>query len=168
MTVSAAELEDMRIPVTEHSGDEVVGALDALNDAIEQNWKDQRQLQERIEGLREARRSGVQVTSALRQEQEPGTMQLLGRVLSRLMESSGTLRRSLAKTMRSEGTSIPAIARLFGVTHQRVSNILNRPTAMPAPALHETGVPSGAAQGPAGEGPSGSHGADDEQRERAG
>jgi len=145
--------------VTEQSaGDDVVGALDALNEAIEQNSRDQQQLRERIEALRQARRSGVEVTTALRQEQEPGTMQLLGGVLGRLMESSGTLRRALARTMRSEGTSIPAIARLFGVTHQRVSNILNRPSAVPAPALH------GAAVVRRG----GAHDGDDEQREQAG
>jgi transposase len=31
-------------------------------------------------------------------------------------------------TLRREGVSIPAIAKLFGVTHQRVSNLLRRPS----------------------------------------
>ncbi|HAM00638.1 MAG TPA: hypothetical protein DCQ30_00180 [Acidimicrobiaceae bacterium] len=91
----------------------------------------------RIHGLRRARSSGVGMTSALENEPSPGTMQLLGRILSRLMEASGTARRALARGMRAEGTSIPAIARIFGVTHQRVSNILNKPTAVPGPVLHE-------------------------------
>ncbi len=119
--------------MAQERGDEVVGALTALSDAIEHNSRDEAQLQERIAELRQARQSGAEVTAALRQEPSPGTVQLLGRVLARLMESSGHVRRALARTMRAEGTSIPAIARLFGVTHQRVSNILNRPAVGPAP-----------------------------------
>jgi predicted transcriptional regulator len=52
------------------------------------------------------------------------------------MEASGHTRRALAQAMRSEGTSIPTIARLFGVTHQRISNILNHPAAAPS-VLHD-------------------------------
>lgn len=125
-------------------GDEVIGALEALTDAIEHNSRDEQLLKDRIEGLRQAVEAGTDVTVALRQEPSPGTMQVLGRVLARLMESSGTLRRTLARTMRTEGTSIPAIARLFGVTHQRVSNILNRPAAGPAAVSHDRPEPGGA------------------------
>lgn len=123
--------------MVDERGDEVAGALDALSDAIERNSGDERMLLGRIHGLRRARSSGVGMTSALENEPSPGTMQLLGRILSRLMEASGTARRALARGMRAEGTSIPAIARIFGVTHQRVSNILNKPTAVPGPVLHE-------------------------------
>jgi len=123
--------------MVEDRGDEVAGALDALSDAIERNSGDERMLLGRIHGLRRARSGGAGMTAALENEPSPGTMQLLGRILSRLMEASGTARRSLARNMRAEGTSIPAIARIFGVTHQRVSNILNKPTAVPGPVLHE-------------------------------
>lgn len=118
-------------------GDEVGAALDALSDAIERNAGDERMLQGRLAALRRERASGTGVTKALEQEPVPGTMALLGQILSRLMETSGTARRALARSMRSEGTSIPAIARVFGVTHQRVSNILSRPAAVPPPVLHE-------------------------------
>jgi len=118
-------------------GDEVTAALDALTDALERNSGDERMLLGRLASLRRELASGTAVTAALEQEQSPGTMQLLGRILSRLMEGSGNGRRALARTMRSEGASIPAIARIFGVTHQRVSNILSRPAAVPGPVLHE-------------------------------
>ena len=133
----------MNTSMPDERGDQVIGALDALSNAIEENTKDERQLRERIDALRQARRSGAEVTATLRQERTPGTMELLGRVLARLMDSSGQVRRTLARTMRAEGTSIPAIARLFGVTHQRVSNILSRPPAAPAPVLHDTGSQQG-------------------------
>lgn len=124
--------------MSDERGNEVAGALDALSDAIERNSGDERLLQSRIHGLRRATSAGTGMTEALEAEQSPGTMQLLGRILSRLMDSSGTTRRALARSMRSEGASIPAIAKIFGVTHQRVSNILNKPTAVPGPVLHES------------------------------
>ena len=133
----------------EERGDHVVTALDQLVEAVEQNVGDERQLVRKISGLREARATGTPVTHALGEERPPGTMELLGRVLSRLMEASGSTRRALARAMRSEGTSIPAIARLFGVTHQRISNILNHPAAAPG-VLHEAPAPA-TARGEAGE-----------------
>lgn len=121
-----------------------MSALDALVDAVEQNAGDERQLVRKIDGLREARASGTPVTHALGEERPPGTMELLGRVLTRLMEASGGARRALARAMRTEGTSIPAIARLFGVTHQRISNILNHPAAAPS-VLHDAAPSPGEA-----------------------
>ena len=56
----------------------------------------------------------------------PGTVQLVSAILRRQSEASGYLRRSLVVALRAEGQSIPSIAHLFGVTHQRVSNLLRR------------------------------------------
>jgi transposase len=47
-------------------------------------------------------------------------------ILRRQSEASGYFRRSLVVALRAEGQSIPSIATLFGVTHQRVSNLLRR------------------------------------------
>jgi hypothetical protein len=123
--------------MSDERDDEVVGALDALSDAIERNSGDERLLLGRIHGLRRARSGGSGMTTALENEPSPGTMELLGRILARLMEASGLARRALARSMRDEGTSIPAIAKIFGVTHQRVSNILQRPAAGPGPVLDD-------------------------------
>ena len=135
----------MGIPMADdrgvRQGDEVLEAIDALTEAVEANTDDEKLLTQRLEELRRERERGTPITAALSEEGSPGTMQVLGRVLSRLMDTSGNVRRSLARAMRNEGTSIPAIARIFGVTHQRVSNILNRPTAVPAPVLHEADGP---------------------------
>ena len=135
--------------------DEVLDAIDALSDAVEANIDDEKLLTQHLEDLRRERERGVPMTQALTAEGSPGTMQVLGRVLYRLMDASGNVRRALARSMRSEGTSIPAIARIFGVTHQRVSNILNRPPALPAPVLHEAdrpGTSREARPGPPGQG----------------
>jgi len=108
-------------------GDGLLAAIDALVKAIEANAEDERLLLTRLASLRRSRKSGVPVTEALAQEADPGALQVLGRILLRLTEASGVARRALAGAMRSEGTSIPAIAQAFGVSHQRVSNILSRP-----------------------------------------
>lgn len=120
-------------------GDGLLAALDALVEAIEANAKDHELLMARLSSLRRSRQSGVPVTDALAQEPDPGALQVLGRILSRLTEASGLARRALAGAMRGEGTSIPAIAKSFGVSHQRVSNILSRPAVAPSPvrAYHE-------------------------------
>ena len=107
--------------------DDVAAALDALIEAVERNAKDERRLVENLTRLREAREKQIPVTEALAGEDEPRSMELLGVVLTRLMDTSGTARRALARAMRTEGESIPSIARAFGVTHQRISNILNHP-----------------------------------------
>lgn len=112
-------------------GDGLLSALDALVKAIEANAKDHELLLVRLASLRRSRMAGVPVTDALAEEPDPRALEVLGRILSRLMEASGLVRRALAGSMRSEGTSIPAIAQTFGVSHQRISNILNRPPAAP-------------------------------------
>ena len=76
--------------------------------------------------MRLAREQGREWKAILGDEDEPGTVQLVSTILRRQSEASGYLRRSLVVALRAEGQSIPSIAHLFGVTHQRVSNLLRR------------------------------------------
>jgi hypothetical protein len=106
--------------------DEVVKALGELEVVLRENAEHERMLTQRIGALRLARESGKEWRAILAEEDEPGTVQLVSTVLRRQSEASGYLRRSLVVALRSEGQSIPSIAQLFGVTHQRVSNLLRR------------------------------------------
>lgn len=108
------------------SDDEVLKALDELESVLRQNAENERLLQERIVSVRRARESGQEWKAILGDEDEPGTVQLVSTILRRQSEASGYLRRSLVVALRAEGQSIPSIAHLFGVTHQRVSNLLRR------------------------------------------
>jgi len=108
------------------SDDEVLKALDELESVLRQNAESERLLQERIVSVRRARESGQEWKAILGDEDEPGTVQLVSTILRRQSEASGYLRRSLVVALRAEGQSIPSIAHLFGVTHQRVSNLLRR------------------------------------------
>ena len=112
----------------EHAGggDEVLRTLDELEAMLRENAESERLLSKRVTDLRTARRSGREWKTILAAEDEPGTVQLVSAILRRQSEASGYLRRSLVVALRAEGQSIPSIAHLFGVTHQRVSNLLRR------------------------------------------
>jgi hypothetical protein len=106
--------------------DEVLKALDELDTVLKENAERERALFQRIAQVRVARENGQEWKSILADEDEPSTVQLVSTILRRQSEASGYLRRSLVVALRAEGQSIPSIASLFGVTHQRVSNLLRR------------------------------------------
>ncbi len=108
------------------AGDEVMRALDELEAMLRENAESERLLTKRIADLRRARETDREWKAILSAEDEPGTVQLVSTILRRQSEASGYLRRSLVVALRAEGQSIPSIAHLFGVTHQRVSNLLRR------------------------------------------
>ena len=101
-------------------------ALGELDAVLKENAERERELFQRIAQVRLARENGQEWKSILADEDEPSTVQLVSTILRRQSEASGYLRRSLVVALRAEGQSIPSIAHLFGVTHQRVSNLLRR------------------------------------------
>lgn len=111
----------------EQAGDASLAALDALSRALAQIAEDQQLLEAKLAALRSQRANGMAWRDILSSEEAPGSMQVVSRMLACLAKASGTLRKELVDTLRREGVSIPAIARMFGVTHQRVSNLLRRP-----------------------------------------
>ena len=108
------------------SSDDVLTALGELDAVLRENAERERVLFQRIAEVRLARENGQEWKSILANEDEPSTVQLVSTILRRQSEASGYLRRSLVVALRAEGQSIPSIAHLFGVTHQRVSNLLRR------------------------------------------
>jgi hypothetical protein len=106
--------------------DDVLKALAELEGVLRENAESERLLSKRIADVRQARENGREWKAILGDEDEPGTVQLVSTILRRQSEASGYLRRSLVVALRAEGQSIPSIAHLFGVTHQRVSNLLRR------------------------------------------
>lgn len=104
--------------------DPVVRAIDQLTDAIEENARDERLLARRLRRLRDGRTAGRPWRRLLDSEPDPAALVVVGRILARMSATSGGLRRSMARAVRSEGETVSEIARRFGVTHQRVSTIL--------------------------------------------
>ena len=111
---------------TDDGADPVSCAFADLARVLEDSTRDHRVLTERIRSVEGRRASGGSWRDALAAEEEPGTLQLLSQTLARLSLASGILRKALVVELRGEGNSIPSIARLFGVTHQRVSNLLRQ------------------------------------------
>ena len=119
-------MPDQSYDRTGTGSDEVLNALDELESVLRENAESERLLAKRIAEVRLARQNGREWKAILGDEDEPGTVQLVSTILRRQSEASGYLRRSLVVALRAEGQSIPSIAHLFGVTHQRVSNLLRR------------------------------------------
>jgi len=110
----------------EAGNDAALAAVESFAGVLRELAEDSRLLESRLAALRTARASGRAWRDILADEEPPGTMQLVSRMLALLAKASGTLRKEMVESLRREGVSIPAIARLFGVTHQRVSNLLRR------------------------------------------
>jgi hypothetical protein len=111
---------------TDAGPDEVLIALGELDAVLKENAERERVLFQRIAEVRLARENGQEWKSILADEEDPSTVQLVSTILRRQSEASGYLRRSLVVALRAEGQSIPSIAHLFDVTHQRLSNLLRR------------------------------------------
>ena len=102
-----------------------LAVLDGLADAVDDNARDERRLARSIRRLRVGRAAGRTWHDLISGEREPGVLKLAARILTRLTETSGSLRRVIASGLRLEGATIAAIAALFGVSHQRVSALLH-------------------------------------------
>jgi hypothetical protein len=105
-------------------GDEVVDALRDLVDALERNRGRIDQVLARADELIRERESGRSWREAVSGGDQPMIVGILGQNLDELYTAGGRLRRLLAKTLHDEGLSMEQIARLFGVTRQRVSALL--------------------------------------------
>jgi len=119
-------MQDQNDDRSRTGSDEVLNALEELESVLRENAERERLLAKRIAEVRLARENGREWKAILGDEDDPGTVQLVSTILRRQSEASGYLRRSLVVALRAEGQSIPSIAHLFGVTHQRVSNLLRR------------------------------------------
>jgi hypothetical protein len=110
-----------------------VDQLDALAARFEDEARSVRHVAGRLRQLRAGRargRSWEEIVDGRRL----GVLDLVDQAVRRLTESSATLRRLLVRGLRTEGATMPAIAQILGVSHQRVSVLLKgRNGAVPPP-----------------------------------
>ena len=126
----------MREPVAARLGSAPVDELEMLDDlagVIEENAREERLLARRMRRLRAERASGRSWHALLSEESTPAALRLAATVVGRITEAGAHFRRSVARGLRLEGATIPAIAASFGVSHQRVS-VLLRDSSPPSPA----------------------------------
>lgn len=103
--------------------DELDG-LDDLAGTIEDNARQERLLARRVRRLRAERASGRSWHALAAEESAPSALRLAASVVGQMTEAGARFRRSVARGLRAEGATIPAIAHAFGVSHQRVSVLL--------------------------------------------
>lgn len=105
------------------AGDAELRRLDELAHRFDDGARDIRLLARRVRRLREGR-AGGRSWHSLAGGALPGVLHLVDRVVRRISGDGGSLRRVLVGGLRREGATVPGIARLLGVSHQRISVLL--------------------------------------------
>ena len=108
--------------------DEVLQALDALTDAVRDNNRRNAEVLARADKLRHARATGAAWSDLVSESERPLIVELLTQNMTALATAGSRLRRLEARVLHDEGLSMERIASLFGVTRQRISELLREPS----------------------------------------
>lgn len=106
-------------------GEAMGSALEEVAAAADEVADDQRRVARRARAMQRERDRGRSWASILDREARPGPLELLRRSRGLLGEATGRLARILAAGLSAEGESRRQIGGRLGVTHQRVSAMLN-------------------------------------------
>jgi hypothetical protein len=109
------------------AGDRLTAALDHLADSAEKTCAEQQVIADSARAMTEERRRGRSWSAILAGDGQPAVVTLLGLSLRRLSRTSSRVRTAVAAALVKEGLSTRQIASHLGVTHQRVSAMLNHP-----------------------------------------
>lgn len=108
-------------------------ALDDLEEALERNAEMTERMQARIAHLRRQLSEGHKLPEIVPAEQPPLLVQLLTESANLLHTYGTRVRRTEARALHREGMSTEGIARLFGVSRQRVQALLRDAPIEPHP-----------------------------------
>jgi DNA invertase Pin-like site-specific DNA recombinase len=109
--------------------DEVLEALDDVSQAAVATRETTFEIERRASMLAGSRHSGRRWGEIVSDEHRPRLTELLSKSLRLLSDNGVRFRRALARAMHAEGMSTEEIARQFGVSRQRISNLLRRRVA---------------------------------------
>lgn len=104
--------------------DDVLGALEDVTQAAVVTREATFELEQKAERMKQQRRSGMRWRDILSAEERPRLPERLSAVLRLLSDKGVLFRRALARAMHAEGMSTEQIAREFGVSRQRISNLI--------------------------------------------
>ena len=108
------------------AADEVLDALEDVSQAAVATRETTFELERRAGEIRRLRRAGKPWRQVAVAERHPRVTELLSAALRLLSDKGVLFRRALARALHAEGMSTEQIARQFGVSRQRVSNLLRR------------------------------------------
>jgi plasmid maintenance system antidote protein VapI len=101
-----------------------MNALHELDRALDQSIDMAERMQQRIKDIRSARSDGRSLREIVPNEETPLIVQLLTESTNLLHSYGNRVRRTEARALHREGMTMDEIAKLFGVTRQRVSALL--------------------------------------------
>lgn len=104
--------------------DPVLATLEELTAALRENSERNAYVLKRADDLRRRRSEGASWTELVNEGERPLIVELLTQNLTVLSTVGSRLRRLEAKALHDEGMSMERIASLFGVTRQRISELL--------------------------------------------
>jgi hypothetical protein len=99
-------------------------ALDDLDAALDETETMIHAMKQRAASIRAAHAEGRPLSEIVPREQTPLLVQLLTSTTNLLHSYGNRVRRTEARALHREGMTMDEIARLFGVTRQRVSALL--------------------------------------------
>jgi len=105
-------------------GEAFMEALDGLDGALDESLEMTQRMKRRIEELRSATAEGRPLREIVPAEETPVLVQLLTESTNLLHAYGNRVRRTEARALHDEGMTMEEIAKLFGVTRQRVSALL--------------------------------------------
>jgi len=105
-------------------------ALEDLDVALERNIERTQRMKGRIAQLQEALARGDSLIDTVPREEPPLIVRLLTESAETLQECGSRVRRTEAAVLHQQGMTMDQIARLFGVTRQRVSVLLRGTPSM--------------------------------------
>jgi DNA-directed RNA polymerase sigma subunit (sigma70/sigma32) len=101
-----------------------LAALRQLDTALDENIDRAYRMKQRIADLEKACLTGRAIKEIVPEEKTPPLVQLLTESADVLHEHGSRVRRTEARALHREGLTMDQIARLFGVSRQRVSALL--------------------------------------------
>ena len=114
--------------------DPVLEALDDVVAAARANVVTWMGVMERVERVRELRRQGLRYRDMHVDDGVP-IVEALSSAQERLNAAAGRFRRATVATLHDEGMTAAEIARIFGVSRQRVSSLLDEGAGQTQPEL---------------------------------
>ncbi len=106
--------------------DEVIVALESLEQALQDNIALARLSLRRAVRIKRLRRQGLDYRGIVRHDERPLIVEMMRENLARLVEAGSEFQHAQARTLHGEGMTMEQIADLYGVTRQRVSAILRK------------------------------------------
>jgi hypothetical protein len=108
----------------EVSGDPALHALTNLSEIAAAGATELHALDADLSTMKGHRKLGWSWSRIVSSTRPPNPLSIVTRIASDLSRANGTLRRALAGALRDEGMQLTGIARLFGVTRQRVGALV--------------------------------------------